>query len=578
MATDYFGTFVTGLSDQAGAGDRYLANTGWSLNALANRILPPQAPTGKLFPVITDLKLGVDDPTPVKSSVPGLDFAGFLVDETPHLLWFEHVWSKPQRIDLGNMLTTITREIEIYNAYREADRTVNSVTNNAGPGISFIGLPGLPDTIVQQHSLIFDVQISTAGPPDIDGTIDIDMDTPDISIPITGTRVVMFPYAPESPLAEILEFKTSILMAADGSESRANLRKHPRQNFQFTIRVEEDEERRRLEALLFTWHPRVFGVPVWFEAKVLGADALINDTVITVDTKFADFRAGGLAIVWDDYMTFDALEIDSLTDTTLTFSSPVTHDFNAGQTLVIPLRVGITERTINVVRQLNSMEDISLSFLIEDNETNFADTSSFNTHNSKVMLDDGNVVAGTTIRDNIEQQTMRIDNMTGKPVQFSDWPRGQYITRKGFVTHDHEGLWRVRQLVHALRGSQVSFYLPTFYRDIVVKADLASGSVLMDIEHIGYTDFVGGDEPNKSLWIELNDSTILTRQVDSSAELDATTERLTVDSSWASTILVGDIRRVSFLRLSRIADDKVSFLHDHGGSAQIGFPVRGVRQ
>jgi hypothetical protein len=106
--------------------------------------------------------------------------------------------------------------------------------------------------------------------------------------------------------------------------------------------------------------------------------------------------------------------------------------------------------------------------------------------------------------------------------------------------------------------------------------DLSSGSYLMDIQHCGYTAFVNGKEPNKSVWIELTDGTIVTNRVVSSVEVSATVERLTMETAWATTTLESEINRVSFLRLSRIADDSVEFIHNSTGESIVTLRVMAV--
>jgi hypothetical protein len=157
-------------------------------------------------------------------------------------------------------------------------------------------------------------------------------------------------------------------------------------------------------------------------------------------------------------------------------------------------------------------------------------------------------------------------------------PVSLYASIKGFSGDGRAQIWNVRRLIHALRGSQVSFYLPTFFQDIEVETDLASGSFNMDIVHAGYTDYVNAQEPNASVWIELTNSTIITREIQSATEVDSDTERLVVGTAWGSTITPAEISRVSFLRLVRIADDQVQFTHKDIGDAEITMNVVGVRQ
>ena len=491
--------------------------------------------------------------------------------------FFERLHYTPKVIELGNILTSTVVEIEIYNAFRDASQTFTSATANAGAGVSFSGLPSLPSEIPSQNGVSFDVEVSTIGPPNIDGTLDFVTDPANISIPITGSRVVMFAYQPERPIIEVLEFMTDSIRAADGTEQRIAQRLNPRQSIEMTLRLIEGDERRKALTLLKGWHPRVFGIPIWWEARPLGADAASATATITVDTAYMDLRVGSLAIVWSDSDYFDALQVASFTGSTITFESNLTHNFDSDETLVMPLRVAHAEANLDIQRYLNALQDVKLKFHVIDNEVgDIADTAAFDEHNSKVMLDDPNLVDGAAVSDNLYRAISMIDNLTAPRSQFSTWDSSIPVTNKGFLGNSLQSVWEVRQLAHALRGSQVSFYLPTFYYDMIVTQDLASGSFLMDIENIGYSNYINGVEPFKSIRIELNDGTVLTRQVESAIIIDASTERLTVDVSWDQLYDKDDIARVSFLRKVRIADDRVTFEHDLPGTARINMNIMGA--
>ena len=499
------------------------------------------------------------------------------LDSAEDFFFFERIHHTPQLIELGNVLTSVVEEIEIYNAYRDDSQTFTSAIANAGAGIEFAGLPSLPAEMSPQSGVVFDVEISTEGPPSIDGTLDFVTDPASFDIPITGSRVVMFAFQPERPILEILKFKTDTIMAADGTEQRISQRLNPRQSFEMALRLPEGDERRRALTLLKGWHHRVFGVPIWWEARPLGADVNSGSSIITVPTAHADFRVGSLAIVWSDSDYFDALQIASFDGSSITFESNLTHDFDAVATLVMPLRVAYAEAAFDIQRYLNDLQDVRCRFDIIDNEVgDIADTSNFSSHNSKVMLDDYNLIDGRTLQDNFHRELQRIDNATAAINQFSTWESSVPVTQKGFLGNSLQDVWEVRELIHALRGSQVSFYLPTFYKDFVVVQDLASTSFLMDIENIGYSGYINGVEPFKSIWIELNNGTIYTRQVESSVVIDANTERLTVDVAWPSLIDKDDIYRVSLLRKVRIADDAIQFLHELPGTARIRMNIRGA--
>jgi hypothetical protein len=571
--SDYLGVVQPLFSSQAGAsGSRHLL-PGRSTNVTGGLALPATTERGI---ILSSPAAAPSSPEPPDLGV-GTTYVAAL-QEPVGQYWFEKMHSLPQFFELGNILATITRDIEVYSSYREEQQDFNTATNNAGVGVAFINLPSLPTTINPQTGLVFQVQVQTSGPPNIEGTLDLDFDFDNLSLPITGKRVVMFPYEPETPIRETLEWKTSILTSINGKEQRMSLRKNPRQLLEFMLRVEEGDTRRKLQTLLFGWQPGVFGIPIWFEARYLDVTANVSDTTIYVDTRFADFRTQSLAIVWRDDEYFDALEVNSMTDSSLTFSSPITKQFLAGQTLVMPLRVGLVDSNIPIQRYAVNLEDISFMVTIQDNDSDIGDTSDFPSYNSKVLLSEPNRMPGNSLPASFERDIIRIDNELGPAVQSSDWLAPNFMTEKGFFCRSLERKWQVRKLVHALRGSQVTFYLPTFYQDLELADDLSNTSDLMDIVNIGYSTYIDGQSPADHVQIELADGTFLRRQIIAAEAISESIERLTVDSAWTSDVAKEDVTKVTYLRTARIADDRVTLVHSDAQEAEIMMSVKEVQQ
>ena len=497
----------------------------------------------------------------------------------PGQFWFEHVHSVPLSMALGNIVTTVTRQVEIYNAFHRAARELQTVENNVGGGTTLLGVPVVPYDIAAQHSLFVELRVATSGPPTINGTLVFTLDSGVLVIPVTGSRVVMFPYPPESPIDEELEWKTTVLSSTDGREQRVALRRCPRQSFNLNFAVEDDHVRRTLQSLVFGWLAGVFGIPVWFEARRLTVDAAADDLVIQVDTRHADFRDGGLAIVWYDEETWDALEIASHTDSALTFSSPLTQPFAAATSWVMPLRTALADPQISGTRHPVGLDVFPMTFRVLDNDAPAtADDSAFPTYDGRVLLNGPNFMGGSTAPRGTSMKVGRHDNETGAPAQFSDWQAPQGVSQKGFFTTTEQGRWEVRQLLHALRGPQAAFYLPTFYHDLVAAGPLSSGSSNMDIENIGYTRYINGQAPHNHIWVELLSGVEYCKEIVSSIVLDDDVERLTLSDAWPTTIQISEIRRISYLPLSRIAEDTVRLQHSGSGETAVVFGVLEVQQ
>jgi hypothetical protein len=494
----------------------------------------------------------------------------------PGTYWFDHVHYDPKLLELGNIVSTVVYDVTIYNAYKEEERELSLAEANAGGGINFDDLPSLPFILGTQTGLTLSLTVEIEGPPTIDGTLDFETDVLEFSIPITGSRVTMFLYLPEAPIEELLQWKTDIIKNRYGEEQRISIRKNPRQILKYDLRMEIDEDRRKMMSLLFGWHARVFGVPVWHEARRLSQAATAGELSVIANTRWADFRVGSLAIVWESPSSFDALQIDSITESELTFVSALSNNYSR-RAYLIPLRTAYADPTIQLNRWPNNLEDFSILFTVLDNDANLGSTDGWSTHNSKVMVDDANLARGT-VPDNLVIEVSRLDNEVAPILQYTDWLTSRTSSLKTWYCPNAESTWKVRQLLHALRGSHTTFYLPTFFEDLVMVSPASSASQLLDIANVNYTDYIAARDPNASIRIEFEDGSVITRSITSSEVISNEVERLTVDEPWDSSFAVEDVRRISFLRRCRLANDQVKLSHQVAGKTTIETEVIGVQQ
>lgn len=552
---------------------------------------------------VPDRTFDIDAPGPIQfKDIPSASLGGAFVQEGESFepsvcyaaeddfdsmgdTWFEIIHVFPYRFDFGNILTTVTDEIQIYNADRFSSHTLEDFINNAGDGVSITDLPTLPYVIDSQTGLTLTLEVTTDGPPDINDTLDFDFDLYTTMIPITGSRIVMFPFRPESPIREQLEWSTDILTKKKGAEQRISVREYPRQFFNLSFVRSEGEELSRLDFMVYDWQARIFGIPLWHEAILLTADATGGDTTITVgNTSTADFRVGGIAIVIVDETTFDALEIESVSTNSITFASPLANSYSAGAE-VIPIRTAYGSPTMIGRRYPVNLAEREFTFQVEDNNvgSSFADATPYFASGTglidgEVLLDDPNWIAtGRTMNESMDREFIDVDGGTGKLFRDSAWETGKRIHSKGFVTSTRSGLWAIRRLLHYLRGQQVAFWLPSFFKDLTPVATLTIGSTSLTITNVGYARFVRQRANRDLIRITATDGTVIWRRITASAELSATQEQLTVSSGWDATRTIDQIQRIDIVSNVRIDSDRVELLHfDSAGESRITFPVREV--
>lgn len=495
--------------------------------------------------------------------------------------WFELFHVLPRDVVLGNVLSTQQVQFEVYSAFRRADHTWDAFTNNGGAGITMLNLPTLPFTFKPQNSggLNLVLEVSTSGDPTVDSTLDFDFDVSMIDVEITLQRVVLFDLQPEMPYTEDLEFLTDIMVHKDGTEQRAALRKNPRQFFSWDFILDDGRERSRIHNFLFDWQANIFGIPIWHELTRLSVAASATDQTITVQsTAYADYRTanGNLVLIYTDDGTFDVLPLNALTATTLTFDSALLNNYPVG-TIVSPLRTGVLDEQFSGSRWPSSDARLKLRFRVLDNDSDLADTSAWSSFNSKVLLTECNGVRGS-MPESFERNIVVIDGATGITDQNSPWPTNRRVSRKTFLAAGKQATWEVRQLLHALRGQQISWYLPAFSQDLAPTTPLSSGSNQLDVTNVGYTRFVKSRPGRNVIQVTFNtgDPPLL-RTIISSTETSATEEELILDSTWPSTFAVAYVDRIEFVEKVRFDSDRFRFRHERGDRlVRISAPVVAV--
>lgn len=486
--------------------------------------------------------------------------------------WFEVAHLLPRIIqDMGNLVTEQTISCELYNADRRESITVVSITDHLGLGFTVIGVPTPPFNIASQDSLLFSIKVLQSGDLIIDGDYTLTLSTGETyTIYIIGSRIVLLPIRPEAPLREHIIWETKILTAVEGDEQRIANREYPRGEFEFTFK----DGIRRVEMILFDRQSKLLAVPAWHEPSFMTSAGAIDDVTINVDeTRYSNLYAGGYAVVFQDEYTFDALKIDSLTSTTITFESGLTAAFEKN-TQVMPLLAAWAEPTTSIVKAAYNDQTTNVKLHVSAVNHNIASAAAFNIYNSKPFLDDPNYLPSGRLQEALRTKVYVLDNSTGDREQFSLWQRAVRNSAKGFKTNTRKELWEMRQLLHFLKGQQVSFYIPTFTKDLVPRSTLIISSSTFTMDNIGYTNNVGNRWPKKVFRLHLKDGTILTRTIQNSSEVSTAVEQLTVDVVWPYNIEPADIERVEFLTKVRFATDDIVIVHYNAlGWAECVVPV-----
>ena len=488
--------------------------------------------------------------------------------------WFNQIILVPSRLDLGNLLSTQTREVEVASTYL-TPREWQVIDNNIGAGSEISGVPTLPYTIAPFGSVVIDVSISALGPPVVDGTVDFTFDVTFVSLPVTGRRVVIFPFRPQAEIDETLEWATDILESYNGTEQRIGIREAPRQRIEYEFITTSGQQDSQMRALLFDWMARVFGVPIWFEQQPLPDGLAAGATEIPCDTTIGDFRVGSLFMIYEDAETFEAYEIDSMTDTAITITDGLLNDYTSNA-VVLPVRNAYMKSNAARGHWASGDSRTKVEFVTLDN-VDVGDTTGQTLYESKVMITDYNYM-DSMLETNWERPVVIIDNVSGRIFQTSRVDRSRVKTRQRWELATMEDVWQIRQLLHAFNGSRLSFWLPTHRDDFELATAVGPSSTTIRVRDTFYTTYVQARRPLGDIRVTLNDGTVYTRQIIGS-ETDSGDEVLTLSSALSgSAIQIADVARIEILMLVRITDDRAKLKHLRAGEAIVEIAVTGVKE
>ena len=492
--------------------------------------------------------------------------------ETP---WFEHAHLLPRLVqDMGNVISDQTILGELYNADRKNSITVTSVINNLDTGVKISGVPAVPFTIDSQDGVPFTITVLRSGGLTINSTYTFVLSTSEeYVVTIIGSRIVLLPIRPEAPFREHLIFDTKIVEAVSGEEQRIQNRQYPRGLFEATFR----KNRRAIEMILFDRQSRVVAVPAWHEPAFMVVAGVVDDVTVTVNTTdYANFYVGGYAVVLEDQYTYDALKIESMTATTLTFESALSFNYTT-KAQVMPLMTAYIEASSASLKKPYNDQDFNLRLHVDPTDNDIADASGWSTYDGDLFLDDPNLIVGGQLTEALRTKVAVLDNLTGVRRPVSAWEHNKRQSKKGFKTNTREELWKLRKLIHYLQGKQVSFYIPTFSKDIVPTLDMAIGTFSITMANIGYTVNARQRWPKQVVRVVLTDGTMLTRTIQNSAEVSSAVEQLTLNDSWPATYEPSDIERIEFLEKVRFDVDDIVVVHYNAlGQSKCVVPIKEV--
>lgn len=371
-----------------------------------------------------------------------------------------------------------------------------------------------------------------------------------------------FPAAQE--ITEVLELRTDVLTSRAG-EQRIALRPRPREIVTFRHRLDALGMARAAE-LARAGSAGDWQVPLWHMALQPTAELAQGATEILLDTVVSDFRNGGLAAIAVDGHEAAVASIASVQADRLILAEPLVLQLPsptvaARRITIAPVRAGVLTAGLEITRRRQSDGTVTASFLLRDAPDLAAPVMP--TYLGRPVQTDPSILR-RPLSASLRRAVEYVDNGFG-PVAVE--PMRDVFERSETITLKAQGpaaRHALRRWLWSLRGRQASFWLPTWGRELQLRAAITSGSVLMRVAPVSSLPAYVG----RAILMEMP-SALRFRTITAVIE-EGGEHRLTISSNLGEPVPMGT--KAHFLTAMRADADRVEIQHGSVAS-EVTLPV-----
>lgn len=479
----------------------------------------------------------------------------------PHTLIFDYIHVKPGRFDYGNILTQQVDNFSVWNAYLNESHTVTALTETDTANNTQLTSGTLPPyTLGAMSDEEYELTVPVVGNFNIDASYDFSVPTAnDVTLFITGTRIVLFSWRPQNNVYEMIEYLTEIQTSANGKEHRISLRQLPRRGISYTILKPEGRQRRKFDNTIWEWQGRNWGLPIWSDSSTTTVSLAASDITVVCDTTKRNFVDGGLAAIWESETNFEVVAVSNLTANGFDVTDGVVGNYPSGVFVIPVMEASIISKPIDRKEGQNHFS-VEVDFLLNDN-IDVDDWTPSTTYKTIPVIEECGIFADKTQSKKHNAGVYINDYKTGIFDVYSNWDNPKWSFSFGFVNENRDQTYELKQILKYLNGRQKPIWVPSGGRDLVPTLSIGSGDTTIRIENVDFTRFLNFDTiPTQRASVRFTDSNgnRYYRDIVDSSIIDDDEETIQIDSALGVALGINDVV-IEFLYLTRLSSDRIEF-------------------
>lgn len=495
----------------------------------------------------------VPSPTSVAPAVSAAPLRGFAD------LFYFRVWTLPSVLDVQNPQVGAPIEFQLWNAYLESNELTTIIPTGAtGVSLDINAGEVIPALGLRTVIAVIDEEAGN----EINALFEFDFALGKGLLTLLATIADLLPLEVETPIVEVLEWKTNVLESRNGKETRIALRRRPRRSLRMSMLIMNDAERKLLYDKFYKTAQRSIIVPTYQYQSRLKAKTVVGDNKLYTNPRRADLRAGeDVLIKTKDGATF-LFEVQSVEADHVVVTTAFSQEIPSGSIVCGAFSSRYETRPSLSMNSISGKAEISV--LVENSRTNVAwpgYSATVPTLKNKPLLL-RRPLALQSADEAFDNGLEVIDNQTGKPHYFSPFlqpfmegPRS-YLVQSLLDQNDLE-FWRT--FLDTVRGQQKSFYTPTYRQDLVWRSSVPLLANEIVVEGTEYATQYFSSAAYQQIEIETDIGTYQCSV--SGVEIVANGSKLSLTPSIPDDVSTATVTRISYIMLARLASDVVTLTH-----------------
>jgi hypothetical protein len=491
--------------------------------------------------------------------------------------YYNRVHVVPQRLDLGNVVSTQTSPVYVWNAWL-APRTLTAISGLA-EGVEVAGQPAPPMLYPPLVEREYQISVTPDGAPVLDTSVAWQFDNGDApALRITASRIIAWSFVPDwgDGVTERLSWATDILQSESLAEQRRSLRIAPRREFEAPM-VVDGRERQYLDMVLFGWGARVWALPVWPEIQRLQSAVPAGSMFIPCATSGLEFHVGGLAMLrGESAFSTEVVEVEAVSPSGITIKRATQSAWLAG-TRLYPARSAQLLAEPEISRLTDTAVEVGVAFRVLD-PSDVASSAPPTLYRGRPVLD-ARPDESEALTSQYARLLAELDAGTAAPLVTDVAGRALPVMSQRWVGMGRTERLAFRSMLYHLAGRFAPVWVPTHADDLTLLEPVGAASTTMDVAWVGYTRFGKNRAGRRDIRIERAGGPAVHLRITGSTELSTTAERLALEVAPGVEITPSDVLRINWISLCRLDSDTVEILHhtDSEGAAEAALVFRGVR-